>query len=142
MSLHSLRRTSLLITLLRIVPDPADLGYQGNGYSKIGRSGELAPGTANGVDNLVSIGLPLVSSDKQACLPKKVTAEFSIVADASGFNSRFLMEGDLGAWLLDDVGNLEGKAWAASNNGKIYVTPINCVIAEIEARTSKKVELF
>ena len=53
------------------------------------------------------------------------------------------MEGDSGAWVLNDVGNLESMAWAASNTGRTaYMTQIDGVIADVEAGTSKKVELL
>ena len=51
------------------------------------------------------------------------------------------MEGESGAWVLDDVGNFVGLDWGLSNIGKsANVIPIGHVM--IEARTRKDVELF
>jgi len=69
----------------------------------------------------------------------RTTREHTIVGRPSA-PGRFNERGDSGSWILSEQGDLAGLLWGGTSS-VCYFTPIQMVIADIEARTGMKVEL-
>lgn len=86
----------------------------------VGRSSGVKFGVCSGIK-------PDIDWPEHGCL----TSEWMV----SGKGKPFCDYGDSGAWVMNEDGLLVGMVFGASLAGPAYVTPIQCILADIKART-------
>jgi len=108
-----------------------DAFYLGRRFFKTGSRSALTTGYYNAIEPEVKIALPDGAI--------RTTSEHTIVGRPSA-PGRFNERGDTGSWIMSEQGDLAGLLWGGTSS-VCYFTPIQMVIADIEARTGMKVEL-
>ena len=117
--------------------------YPGRTFFKIGRTTALTIGRYSHTESAVRIPLPPNSEDGQGDAPRfRVSSEHVLVVEGGNIGDVFSRGGDSGSWVFDEVGSLAGMVWGCSEGNATYYTPIDFIIADIEERTGKKVELI
>ena len=108
-----------------------------------GRTTGLTMGRYSHLDSAVSLPLPFNSKHKPGDeAPVRNTYEHLIVIEGGQPGQFFSRSGDSGSWVFDSLGSLAGMIWGSSAAGATYFTPIGLIVADIEKRSGRKVELL
>jgi hypothetical protein len=89
----------------------------------------------------VELEMPSNSENKRP--PPRITSEHVAVLESRSFDKdlSFCDDGDAGAWLMGEGGELMGLILGAGGVGQCYFTPIALVLEDIEKTTGMTVEL-